>query len=430
MTKVTPVIHNFIRFQGEKILYTDPYLAEKEYNDADIILITHSHFDHFSVEDIRKVQKEDTILIAPESDREIITEQSGFSADKLYFMKAGEMLGFWAGEVVIEAVPAYNPGKKFHPKENGWLGYVITMEGKRYYVAGDTDETPELLSVKADVAYLPVGGTYTFTVEEAAETAAKMNVFTVVPTHYGCCAGEKTDGCRFNLLYVEKRLPQLKAYFESLGLPESVYEETITDVDAKRRECRTVYGVDGIMHIQNWYGKFLAGKIRRYGRLEFELLTHDEVLQKSPEMAERMEGIPYMLNVHIPSNGGPFTAEERLNSYKRAYRDYVVREGLFPDGIMKTVCSSWLLFSGNRAMLPESSEIIGFMNEFMPLGETPKETFTDAWRLFGASALKPVEEWDEKTSLQRAYKAWILSGKQTGMGRGLALFDGEKRITL
>ncbi|MBP5295601.1 MAG: MBL fold metallo-hydrolase, partial [Lachnospiraceae bacterium] len=123
--------------------------------------------------------------------------------ENLVWLTAGDSVSFYG--VQTDAVPAYNIGKKFHPKENGWLGYVVTMDGVRYYVAGDTDVTPELLSVKADVALLPVGGTYTMTAEEAAEAALRMDIRTAVPTHFADIVGTPGDGPRFTKLYEEGR---------------------------------------------------------------------------------------------------------------------------------------------------------------------------------------------------------------------------------
>ena len=193
------LIHSAIRIEGSKVLYFDPFHLEEAPHDADLILITHDHFDHFSAEDVLKVKKEDSLLVAPKSCRKTVEESGVLPKDRLVFLEPGDsalLLG-----VHVAAVAAYNIGKKFHPKENGWLGFVASMDGTSYYVAGDTDATPELLAVEADVALLPVGGTYTMTAEEAAEAALLMKIGTAVPTHFADIVGTPEDGQRFLELY-------------------------------------------------------------------------------------------------------------------------------------------------------------------------------------------------------------------------------------
>lgn len=201
LNHVKILAHSAIRIEGSKVLYFDPFHLTEEPHDADLIFITHDHFDHFSAEDVRKVLNEKTILVAPKSCRKTIEESGVTCLDRLVFLEP-ESRAVLLG-VEVAAVRAYNLNKKFHPRENGWLGYVVTMDGVSYYVAGDTDATPELLSVKADVALLPVGGTYTMTAEEAAEAALQMDVRTAVPTHFADIVGTSADGPRFTELYEE-----------------------------------------------------------------------------------------------------------------------------------------------------------------------------------------------------------------------------------
>ncbi|MBR5339668.1 MAG: MBL fold metallo-hydrolase [Lachnospiraceae bacterium] len=203
LENVRILIHSAIRIEGSKVLYFDPFHLAEEPHDADFIFITHDHFDHFSAEDVKKVASEKTILCAPLSCKESIEKSEVLPKENLVWLKPGDSAVF--GGIKVLSVAAYNIGKKFHPKENGWLGYVVTMDGVSYYVAGDTDVTPELLSVKADVALLPVGGTYTMTAEEAAEAALHMDIQTAVPTHFADIVGTPLDGPRFTKLYEEGR---------------------------------------------------------------------------------------------------------------------------------------------------------------------------------------------------------------------------------
>lgn len=183
--------HSSIRIQDDVVIYADPFEITKEVHDADIILITHNHFDHFSPDDIRKVTKHDTFLICPDA----LTESNELGINVIK-MKPNERLDI--SGVVIESVPAYNINKPFHPKANGWLGYIVnSSENGRIYIAGDTDLTDENKAVECDIALVPVGGTYTMTYTEAAELVNIIRPKYVVPTHYGSVVGSPKDGDNF-----------------------------------------------------------------------------------------------------------------------------------------------------------------------------------------------------------------------------------------
>lgn len=183
--------HNALRFVGEKILYVDPFQLKEVERDADLVLITHSHYDHYSPEDIARISRPDTLLILPE---EMRTTEKSWEGRVLY-VKPDRT--YEAAGVAFETVRAYNRDKAFHPKEKDWVGYILHWNGRRYYVAGDTDDTPEAEQVRCDVAFLPVGGTYTMNVEEAAALARKLRPRLAVPVHYGSIVGDKEDGLRF-----------------------------------------------------------------------------------------------------------------------------------------------------------------------------------------------------------------------------------------
>jgi len=170
-----------------KVIVVDPFQI-KDCEPADIILITHEHYDHCSPDDVEKIQKDSTI---------VVTEAN--SAKKLSgdvrVVRPGDKLT--VSGIPIEAVPAYNTNKSFHPKENGWLGFVVTVDGVRIYHAGDTDHIPEMESFEVDIALLPVSGTYVMTAEEAVEAARKMKPKVVIPMHYGAIVGSADDAQRF-----------------------------------------------------------------------------------------------------------------------------------------------------------------------------------------------------------------------------------------
>lgn len=197
LDNITVNSQSSIRISADKVIYFDPYRITSEPNDGDIIFITHSHHDHFSPEDIKKVSKPDTIYVIPEDMiKELI--KKGTPEEKIIAVKPGESRDILG--IPVEAVPAYNTNKPMHPKSKGWLGYVVTLNGTRVYVCGDMDETPDALNVKCDIVMLPIGGTFTMNAKEAAAFVNKLSPKTAIPTHYGTLVGSKKDGEKFRSL--------------------------------------------------------------------------------------------------------------------------------------------------------------------------------------------------------------------------------------
>ena len=189
--------HSSIRIGGQTVLYVDPFRLTREAHDADLILFTHPHYDHFSPEDFARVARPDTVFVCPGSMRREALA-AGIAGDRLVPIEAEETL--CACGVEIEAVPAYNLDQDFHPREKGWLGYVLEIGRDLIYVAGDTDATGEAAAVECGVALLPIGGTYTMTAEQAAALANTMRPDVVIPTHYGSIVGSPEDAVRFRRL--------------------------------------------------------------------------------------------------------------------------------------------------------------------------------------------------------------------------------------
>lgn len=173
-----------------KIIYLDPWKVKKD--QADLILITHSHFDHLSLDDVRRVQTEETTIVATKD------SASRLSGD-VRIVSAGESIEVKG--VGIEAVPSYNIGKSYHPKSSGWVGYIVTVGGVRIYHAGDADALEEMKKLKVDVALLPVGGTYTMTPDEAAGIANQFKPRISIPMHWGSIVGSESDARRFRDLF-------------------------------------------------------------------------------------------------------------------------------------------------------------------------------------------------------------------------------------
>ena len=176
------------------VIYADPLGINDDVHDADYILITHDHYDHFSPEDIEKVAESDSILVVPEKMQNKAQEVARV-VGRIETVKPGvyrEMNG-----LEFETVPAYNILKAFHPKSAGWVGYILRIDGKRIYIAGDTDVTKEAKEVKCDIALVPIGGTYTMDAKKAAELINTLRPNVAIPTHYGSIVGKPSDGETF-----------------------------------------------------------------------------------------------------------------------------------------------------------------------------------------------------------------------------------------
>lgn len=192
LNQITVNTQSSIRVEGSKILYFDPFQIEIAGHDADMIFITHDHFDHFEPDSIAKIKKEDTLLVAPESMKKKVLAESGIASDLCVFYEPGETHEL--DSVVIKTIPAYNKLKPFHVKSKKWQGYIVEMDNVRYYISGDTDVNEDIKKVQCDVALIPIGGHYTMDKKQAVDYIADLKPKAVIPTHYGSIVGKKTDG--------------------------------------------------------------------------------------------------------------------------------------------------------------------------------------------------------------------------------------------
>lgn len=194
LENIEVLYHSSIKINKGVIIYFDPFKIDKEYHDADIIFITHSHYDHYSEEDILKVRKENTCIVAPFDLLDNLLTL-GFTKESITTVKPNE--NYNVNGLTFKTIPAYNTNKSFHPKSNNWVGYLLTLNDTIYYIAGDTDITEENKQVKCDVAFVPIGGTYTMDYKEAAELINEIKPKIAVPTHYAAIVGAKEDGENF-----------------------------------------------------------------------------------------------------------------------------------------------------------------------------------------------------------------------------------------
>jgi len=179
--------HDTFKITGEKVIYTDPFKIKKA-DIADIILITHEHYDHCSPDDIKKLQGPNTMIVTP-------ADCAAKLKGNIKIVKPGDTIDVFG--IKIEVVPSYNTNKQFHTKEKGWVGYILTVSGERIYLAGDTDYIPEMASFRADIALLPVSGTYVMTADEAVKAALDIKPRIAIPMHYGSIVGTLDDAKKF-----------------------------------------------------------------------------------------------------------------------------------------------------------------------------------------------------------------------------------------
>ena len=199
---VEVLCHNSIKITENVIVYVDPFKINKEYHDADYVFFTHSHYDHFSPEDIEKVKKENTVFIVTEDLKEKAEDLYG--KENILVVKPNE--DYHVSDFDFKTTYAYNVNKAFHPKENKWVGYLIQINNKTYYIAGDTDNIEEIQDIECDEAFIPIGGTYTMNYKEAAELANAIKAKVVIPTHYGSIVGDKEDAIKFKELVEGKEV--------------------------------------------------------------------------------------------------------------------------------------------------------------------------------------------------------------------------------
>lgn len=192
--KIERLGHAGFKISNSKTIFIDPFHLNQD-DKADIVLITHGHYDHCSLADINRVLTPTTQIFATP---DCSSKLRKINTERVQIVSPNKRIEI--GGIAIETVPAYNLNKQFHPRENEWLGYIVEINGTRIYHSGDTDLIPEMQKVKADIVLLPVGGTYTMNAEEAAQAANLIKPKVAIPMHYGDIVGQESDAEKFKLL--------------------------------------------------------------------------------------------------------------------------------------------------------------------------------------------------------------------------------------
>lgn len=173
-----------IKIESTKNIYFDPYQIKEEFHDADYIFITHDHYDHYDEESIKNIMKSETMIVVPECLKERVSKLT----TNYFLVSPNEKYNL--ADLSFETTFSYNIDKPFHPKEKGYVGYKIKLEDKHLYIMGDTDYLEENLHITCDICFIPIGGTYTMDVQEAAAYINELKPELAIPIHYGSIIGD------------------------------------------------------------------------------------------------------------------------------------------------------------------------------------------------------------------------------------------------
>lgn len=215
-----------------------------------------------------------------------------------------------------------------------------------------------------------------------------------------------------------------KTLYLQRNIDEAIFWETFADLKFKAYECKTMHDIYGTF-VAEWYPRFYKGDIFKFGCMQYDSVLYPFDTPFVYKNLTVKKGDPIKA-IHIPSSGEPFNENARIESYKKAYNYFCDAE---KNEILVCRCNSWLLYPEYKKILPESSNILSFANEFDIVCVEDIESFSQAWLVYGKDSAKAPEDLPEVTSLQRAFKKHLLSGGKFGTAVGIMLFDGEKVLT-
>lgn len=211
--------------------------------------------------------------------------------------------------------------------------------------------------------------------------------------------------------------------YKAQGISDEIFWAGVDDFRCKMLECMACYKVPGTF-VETWNWGFMHMNRFALGRFQYEYDDADFTF--TTKAGVKIKKGQEIINFHIPSSGISLTDDVRLDSYKKAYEFF--KDQRTPEGYLILKCSSWLLFPGHEEMLDKNSNILKFYHDFEIYRSEERDNFGDAWRIWNAYTLLPLEQWPADTKLRKAYKDWMMSGKKTGYGCGVIVFDGKKII--
>ena len=191
--KISINTQSSIKIESDLVIYVDSFKIEEESHDADLVFITHEHYDHFDRKSLDKILKDNSYIIVPRCMKDLVKDYKNV-------LLVDVNSSYNILNLSFKTVPSYNINKDFHPKDKGYVGYILNIKGETIYISGDTDALSENKNIKCDIALIPIGGTFTMDYREAAEFVNIIKPKLVIPTHYGSIVGSKEDGIKFKEL--------------------------------------------------------------------------------------------------------------------------------------------------------------------------------------------------------------------------------------